>query len=122
MARPMYQKGLLLAVALLPTVVLPGSAAAAGALSAKAQRQIAALQDAKRARDATERKVAGRLLTTVRLRRDGAARRALPKLTTGVEVSRAGRAMVDLEATVTARLLRRLRAAGATVHDASPRA
>ena len=95
----------------------------AGRFSAKAARQIAALQALKRSATPAERKLGSRLAVTLRRRSSRAIRRALPRLATGVAVSSAGRTDVDVRATaVTADLVGRLRRAGATVHSTSARA
>src|SRR4051812_41293700 len=81
------------------------TASAAGGLSDRAESQIAALQQLKAARTATQAKVDGRLLTELASRAGGAVAAAAPALRSGVRVSAAGTTAVDVHGTVTKDLL-----------------
>jgi subtilisin-like proprotein convertase family protein len=97
--------------------------AQAQSLGAKAESQIAALQDIKRSLSATERKLDSQLVVELRERRNSSATAQLPRLTTGVEVSKTGATEVDVRATrVGSDLIGRLKQAGARVVYASERA
>jgi subtilisin family serine protease/subtilisin-like proprotein convertase family protein len=112
--------------ALTAVAAIGGSVASAAAappgLGEKAAGQIAALQEIKRSLAPRERKLDSRLAVALRQRRDRSVPAATPKLTTGVTVSKSGGTAVDVRATaVTADLLARLYAVGASVDHASKR-
>src|SRR6187200_3229633 len=98
-----------------------GAAAPAG-FSAKAQRQIAALQKLKKSLTPIERKLDSQLTVELRRRANPAVTAAMPKLDTGVEVTKSGTTDVDLAVReVSDDLLARLQSVGATVRAVSTR-
>jgi subtilisin-like proprotein convertase family protein len=108
------------AIAVAVTCVCAATAQAQSQLGAKAERQIAALQDIKRSLTPTERKLDSQLAVELRERQNRSATAALPKLSTGVEVSPSGTTEVDVRsAKLSGDLLARLRSAGARVVYAS---
>ena len=84
--------------------------------------QIRALQAEKAARTPAQRKLSSQLLYAARMRRGLPVAAGVSALRTDVEVDAAGRALVDLRAQVTARLLARLAAVGGEVVSQVPAA
>lgn len=82
--------------------------------------QVSALMGDKEARTPVQRKISSQLLMEIKLRRDGFINKAVPKLRSSVPLERDGRVKVDIDATVSAQLLKAIAAAGGTVLGSFP--
>jgi hypothetical protein len=106
------------------TLALLASAAPAGgqarSLAPGAAQQIRALLADKEGRSPAQRKIGSQLLYTARMRRGLAAAPGVSALRTDVDVDAEGRALVDLHADVTPRLLAQIGALGGSVASAHP--
>jgi len=86
-------------------------------LGAGAEAQIRALLQEKAARTPAQRKISSRLLYASKQRQADPLMRAMPSLRSSVRVERDGTALVDIEAEVTAALLRRIEALGGHIES-----
>ncbi len=93
-------------------------AAAADARGARAAER-AALQSEKESRTPAQQKINSQLLYEIYRRRGEAEKKGVPPGATLVRVDPKGRALVDVRATVTSTLLRRIRRLGGTVVTAT---
>jgi hypothetical protein len=92
-----------------------------GKITNATRTQITALVKDKIARTVVQQKVDSHLLAGAELRRRGFINKAVPKLRTPVQVETDGRVLVDIDARVTAELLRAIETAGGTVLGSYPR-
>jgi hypothetical protein len=113
---------LYVAAAFLAGVLFVGPAVAQQSrLSAGAEAQIRALLEEKAVRTPAQRKISSRLLYASKQRQDDPLMRAVPSLRSSVRVERDGTALVDIEAEVTAALLRRIEALGGHIESSFAR-
>lgn len=82
--------------------------------------QIAAFYEEKRSRTPAQRKIDSQLLAELRMSRGQMVARGIPTIETGVKVDGDGRTLLDLDATVTAKLLVRIESLGGEIIESHP--
>jgi len=87
-------------------------------ISRRMHDQVLALEQEKMSRTPTQKKMDSQLVFATRQMRDGVANRLTPRLRTGVKFEVDGRTMVDIDATVSDKLLAAIEAAGGEVINA----
>ena len=118
----MLRRPLAILAGLLALAIVAGAGHARAQLQPgpEARRQIAALLERKAARTQLERKMGSRLLYSARMRRGREVAPGVRALRTGVRFDARGLTLVDLRASVTPRLLRRIEAVGGEVVGSWP--